>query len=106
MNRSTLESRIGGLIKSGYLSNYSQRHANSSSVGTIIPTSGLPSAAGNASSMVTTSADATTAGNNNSTSTAVNTENLVAAGGIHEVFFSREHRSFSWNLSSHVSLTP
>lgn len=89
MNRSTLESRIMGLMKSRYMSNYNQLLADSSSVGAMIPTPGLSHAAGNPSSMVTSSADATVAGHNNSTSTAVNTGNLLAAGGMHEGFFSR-----------------
>ncbi|CAH8381259.1 unnamed protein product [Eruca vesicaria subsp. sativa] len=99
VNRSTLESRIKGLIKSGYLKNYNQRHANSSSVGTMIPTPGLPHAAGNASSMVTTSADATIAGNNNSTSTAVDTGNLLITGGMHEGNISTGYQHSSRNFS-------
>ncbi|KAL0865223.1 hypothetical protein Bca101_044341 [Brassica carinata] len=99
VNRSTLESRILGLIKSRYLNNYNQRHANSSSVGTMIPTPGLPHAAGNPSSMVTTSADATIAGNNNSTSTAANTENLLPAGGMHEGNISTGYQHSSVDVS-------
>lgn len=94
MNGSTLESRIMGLLKSRYLNNYNQRLADSSSVGTLIPTPGLSHAAGDPSSMVTTPADATLAGNNNSTSATVNTENLLAGGGNgmhdHEGFFPLE----------------
>ena len=98
MNRSTLESRITSLIKGRHLNNYNQRHANSPSVGMMIPTPGLPHAGGgttmiptprlphtgdNPSSMVTPSADTTIAGNNSSTSKAVNTGNLLASGGMH-----------------------
>ncbi|XP_024009095.1 histone acetyltransferase HAC12 isoform X2 [Eutrema salsugineum] len=64
VNRSTLESRITSLIKGRHLNNYSQRHANSSSVGTMIPTPGLSHAGSNPNLTVTTSADATTVGNN------------------------------------------
>ncbi|KAJ0257174.1 Histone acetyltransferase HAC12 [Hirschfeldia incana] len=105
MNRSTLESRIFGLITRRYLSNYNQR--NSSSVGTMIPTPGLPHAAGNASSMVTTSADATVSENNNSPSTAANTENLLAAGGMHEGNISNgyQHSSRNFSLGSGGNLT-
>jgi E1A/CREB-binding protein len=49
MNRSTLESRITSLIKGRQINNYNQRHANSSSVGTMIPTPGLSQTAGNMS---------------------------------------------------------
>ncbi|KAF8053136.1 hypothetical protein N665_1462s0019 [Sinapis alba] len=102
VNRSTLESRIMGLIKSRYLNNYNQRHADSSSVGTVIPTPGLSHAAGNPCSMVTTSSDATVAGSNNSTSTAVDTGNLLAAGGMDEGNISTgcQHSSMNFSLSS------
>ena len=88
MNRSTLESRITSLIKGRHLNNYNQRHSNSPSVGMMIPTPGLSHAGSNPSSMVRPSANATVAGNNNnSTSTAVDTENVRPAGGMHGGFF-------------------
>ncbi|CAF2083571.1 unnamed protein product [Brassica napus] len=102
VNRSTLESRIMALMKSRYMSNNNQLLADSSSVGAMIPTPGLSHAAGNPSSMVITSADATVAGNNNSTSTAVNTGNLLAAGGMHEgnVSTGYQHSSRNFSLGS------
>ncbi|KAG5392416.1 hypothetical protein IGI04_022379 [Brassica rapa subsp. trilocularis] len=102
VNRSTLESRIMALMKSRYMSNYNQLLADSSSVGAMISTPGLSHAAGNPSSMVTTSADATVAGNNNSTSTAVNAGNLLAAGGMHEgnVSTGYQHSSRNFSLGS------
>ncbi|XP_023633222.1 histone acetyltransferase HAC12 isoform X2 [Capsella rubella] len=48
-NRSTLETRITSLIKGRHMNNYNQRHANSSSVGTMIPTPGFSHTAGNMS---------------------------------------------------------
>jgi E1A/CREB-binding protein len=83
MNRSTLESRITSLIKGRQINNYNQRHANSSSVGTMIPTPGLSQTAGNPNLMVTSSVDATIVGNTNITSTALNTGNPLIAGGMH-----------------------
>ncbi|XP_033132698.1 histone acetyltransferase HAC12 isoform X2 [Brassica rapa] len=96
LNRSTLESRITSLIKNRHLNNHSQRHANPSSVGTMIPTPGLSHAGGNSSLMVRPSANATVAGNNNnSTSTAVNTENVRPAGGNMSNGYQHSSRNFS-----------
>lgn len=62
--------------------NYTQRHANSSSVGTMIPTPGLQHSVGNPNMMMTSSVDATMAGsNNNITSTAMNTGNMLSSTG-------------------------
>ncbi|WZZ18837.1 hypothetical protein YC2023_111926 [Brassica napus] len=114
VNRSTLESRITSLIKGRHLNNYNQRHANSPSVGMMIPTPGLPHAGGgttmiptprlphtgdNPSSMVKPSADTTIAGNNNSTSKAVNTGNLLASGGMHGGNMSNGYQNSSRNFS-------
>ncbi|CAN6980265.1 unnamed protein product [Brassica rapa subsp. trilocularis] len=114
VNRSTLESRITSLIKGRHLNNYNQRHANSPSVGMMIPTPGLPHAGGgttmiptprlphtgdNPSSMVTPSADTTIAGNNSSTSKAVNTGNLLASGGMHGGNMSNGYQNSSRNFS-------
>ncbi|KAL1224192.1 Histone acetyltransferase HAC12 [Cardamine amara subsp. amara] len=98
VNRSTLESRITSLIKGRHLNNHNQRHANSSSVGTMIPTPGLSHAAANPNFMVTPSADATIAGNN-ITSTAVNTGNLLTAGGMHGANISTGYQHSSRKLS-------
>ncbi|CAH8321388.1 unnamed protein product [Eruca vesicaria subsp. sativa] len=112
VNRSTLESRITSLIKGRHLNNYGQRHANSSSVGMMIPTPGLPHAGvttmiptprlphtgDSPSSMVTPSADTTIAGNINSTSKAVNTGNLLAAGGMHGGNMSNGFQNSSRNF--------
>ncbi|KAJ4890074.1 Histone acetyltransferase HAC12 [Raphanus sativus] len=112
LNRSTLESRITSLIKGRHLNNYNQRHANSSSVGMMIPTPGLPQAGGttmiptprlphtgdSTSSIVTPSAVTTIAGNN--TSKAVNTGNLLAAGGgMHGGNMSSGFQNSSRNFS-------
>ncbi|CAN7096358.1 unnamed protein product [Brassica rapa subsp. narinosa] len=114
VNRSTLESRITSLIKGRHLNNYNQRHANSPSVGMMIPTPGLSHAGGgttmiptprlphtgdNPSSMVTPSADTTIAGNNNSTSKAVNTGNLLASGGMHGGNMSNGYQNSPRNFS-------
>lgn len=57
LNESTLDSRLGRLIKGRQLKNSNQGHTNSSMVGTMAPTStGLSHAGGNPSSMVTSSA--------------------------------------------------
>ncbi|WZZ80400.1 hypothetical protein YC2023_100972 [Brassica napus] len=57
LNESTLESRLGSLIKGRLLKNSNQGHTNSSMVGTMAPTTtGLSHAGGNSSSMVTSSA--------------------------------------------------
>ncbi|RID51865.1 hypothetical protein BRARA_H02503 [Brassica rapa] len=57
LNESTLDSRLGRLIKGRQLKNSNQGHTNSSKVGTMVPTStGLSHAGGNPSSMVTSSA--------------------------------------------------
>lgn len=82
MNQSTLEPRLASLIKGRQLNNYNQRHANSSSVGTMIPTPGLQHSGGNPNLMVTSSVDATMAGSNNISNTAMNTGNLLNAGGM------------------------
>ncbi|XP_010476788.1 PREDICTED: histone acetyltransferase HAC12-like isoform X1 [Camelina sativa] len=97
MNRSTLELRITSLIKGRPVNNYSQRHANSSSVGTMIPTPGLSHTAGNPNSMVTSSVDATVAGNTNITSTAVNTGSPLIAGNMSNGF---QHSSRKFSLGS------
>ncbi|KAG2319822.1 hypothetical protein Bca52824_013035 [Brassica carinata] len=99
LNRSTLEPRIASLIKNRHLNNYNQRHANSSSVGTMIPTPGLSHGGGNPSSTVTPSADATVSGNNNNTSTAVNTGNVLAARGMHGGNMSSGYQHSSRNFS-------
>ncbi|KAJ0247933.1 Histone acetyltransferase HAC12 [Hirschfeldia incana] len=103
LNRSTLESRITSLIKNRHLNSYNQRHANSSTVGTMIPTPGLPHAGGNPSSMVTSSADATIPGNNNSTSTPVNTGNVLATGG--NMSNGYQHSSRNFTLGSRGNMT-
>ncbi|CAH2067859.1 unnamed protein product [Thlaspi arvense] len=82
MNQSTLEPRLASLIKGRQLNNYNQRHANSSSVGTMIPTPGLQQSGANPNLMITSSVDATMAGSNNITSTAMNTGNLLNSGGM------------------------
>ncbi|CAH8388963.1 unnamed protein product [Eruca vesicaria subsp. sativa] len=109
LNRSTLESRIASLIKNRHLNSYNQRHANSSSVGTptMIPTPGLSHAGGSPSSMVRPSANATIPGNNNSTSTAVNTGNLVASAGMHGGNMSNgyQHSSRNFSLGSRGNMT-
>ncbi|KAF3496938.1 hypothetical protein DY000_02054963, partial [Brassica cretica] len=57
LNESTLESRLGSLIKGRLLKNSNQGHTNSSMVGTMAPTTtGLSHAGGDSSSMVTSSA--------------------------------------------------
>ncbi|KAJ4879380.1 Histone acetyltransferase HAC12 [Raphanus sativus] len=101
LNRSTLESRITSLIKNRHLNNYNQRRANSSTVGTtMIPTPGLSHAGGNSSSIVRPSANATIAGNNSSTSTAVNTGNVLAARGMHGDNMSNGYQHSSRNMTS------
>ncbi|KAG7591918.1 Zinc finger ZZ-type [Arabidopsis thaliana x Arabidopsis arenosa] len=107
MNRTTLESRITSLIKGRQMNNYNQRHANSSSVGTMIPTPGLSQNAGNPNLMVTSSVDATIVGNTNITSTAVNTGNPLIAGGMHGGNMSNgyQHSSRNFSLGSGGSMT-
>jgi len=82
VNPSTLEPRLASLIKGRQLNNYNQRHANSSSVGTMIPTPGLQHSGGNPNLMITSSGDATMAGSNNITTSAMNTGNLLNSGGM------------------------
>ncbi|KFK43875.1 histone acetyltransferase [Arabis alpina] len=101
LNRTTLESRITSLIKGRQMNNHNQRHANSSSVGTptMIPTPGLSQAGGNTNLKVASSADTTMVGNNNITSTAVNTGNLLTAGGMHGGSMSNGYQHSSRNFS-------
>ncbi|CAN8312330.1 unnamed protein product [Cochlearia groenlandica] len=106
MSRSILESRITSLIKGKHFTNYNQRHANSSSVGTMIPTPGLSHARGNSNLTSTPSTDATTVGNNNITSTTVNTGNVLAGGGMHGGNMSNGYhpsRNFSLGTGGNMS---
>lgn len=82
VNQSTLEPRLASLIKGRQLNNYNQRNANSSSVGTMIPTPGLQHSGANPNMMITSSVDATMTGSNNITTTAMNTGNLLNSGGM------------------------
>ena len=65
------------------MNNYNQqRHANPSSVGTMIPTPGLQHSGGNPNMMMTSSVDAAMDGSNNITTTAMNTANMLNPGGM------------------------
>jgi len=102
VNPSTLEPRLASLIKGRQLNNYNQRHANSSSVGTMIPTPGLQHSGGNPNLMITSSGDATMAGSNNITTSAMNTGNLLNSGGMLGGNLSNgyQHSSSNFGLGS------
>ncbi|CAN8240354.1 unnamed protein product [Cochlearia groenlandica] len=81
-NQSTLEPRLASLIKGRQLNNYNQRHANSSAVGTMMPTPGLQHSGVNQNPMITSSNDATMAGSNNITTTSMNNGNLLNSSNM------------------------
>ncbi|XP_010531959.1 PREDICTED: histone acetyltransferase HAC1-like [Tarenaya hassleriana] len=96
MNPQTLESRLTSLIKGRQF--YNQRHANSSSVGTMIPTPGLPHSRGNSNMMVTSSIDTAMVGNNNIATSAMNTGSLLAASSMHGGNLSNGYQQSSGNF--------
>lgn len=104
MNQSTLEPRLASLIKGRQLNNYNQRHANSSSVGTMIPTPGLQHSGGNPNMMITSSVDATMAGSNNMATTAtMNNGNLLNSGGmLGGSFIATYFSDMAKKLSAHI----
>ncbi|KAH0852826.1 hypothetical protein HID58_093678 [Brassica napus] len=103
LNQSTLESRLASLIKGRHMNNYNQqRHANPSSVGTMIPTPGLQHSGGNPNMMMTSSVDAAMDGSNNITTTAMNTANMLNPGGMLGGNMSNgyQHSSSNFGLGS------
>ncbi|CAH8355273.1 unnamed protein product [Eruca vesicaria subsp. sativa] len=103
LNQSTLESRLASLIKGRHMNNYNQRHANASTVGTMIPTPGLQHGGGNPNMMMTSSVDATMAGSNNITTNAMNTGNMLnSTGGMLGGNMSNgyQHSSSNFGLGS------
>ncbi|CAN8233760.1 unnamed protein product [Cochlearia groenlandica] len=98
LNQSTLEPRLASLIKGRHLNNnYNQRHTNSSSVGTMIPTPGLQHNGGNPNLMITSSVDTTMAGSNNIATTAMNNGNLLNSGNMSNGY---QHSSSNFGLGS------
>ncbi|KAL0725777.1 hypothetical protein Bca4012_040376 [Brassica carinata] len=102
LNQATLEPRLASLIKGRQLNNYNQRQANSSSVGTMIPTPGLQHSGGNPNMMMTSSVDTTMAGSNNITTTAMNTGSLLNSSGMLGGNMSNgyQHSSSNFGLGS------
>ncbi|EEF48691.1 transcription cofactor, putative [Ricinus communis] len=119
MNLNTLESRLSSLIKRTPVNNHNQRHVQlvnpSSSIGTMIPTPGIPH--GGNSNLMVSSVDSmmiASSGCDSIAATTVNTGSLLSASGIHSGSFSRSDgvlpngyqqspASFSINSSGNMS---